>query len=690
VSDDLGRGEAHLNLRGNSTGASRLLAVILVLLLSIPITAMSTEHIDGSVDKPFVLVIALSGGGFRSAAFSYGVLQELSKLRYCVHKFDTQLMVTKLDYDNGDFKCEQFEDNLTRQGNVLQDVDYISAISGGSFAAAHYSLKGIDGFINTFPDVLKKNIENRLYRNLAWPFDPYFFPVRLVVAALDVPWSLITSPLSLFGVPAPSLTGLLLLNGISGIVSIDDAISIYNRQILGGGVKAVTFGDIKEPMRSKLLIHATDLTREKIFTFDKNTIECLLAQNTDDFDKDKGFSHFKNFPLAAALGASAAEPGMFQPYKFSIRNAPEILPPSCSSVYDNTVRGSVLSLVDGGVYENLGLEGMMPYLFHEKTKSKGSGSEKKKILVLVVNAEVDSNYKGDNGGLINILDQSFDTLMGQRTGLSISLYKELFGLFGIDIIELSFNTLWNSNEVRHLTQKAIDTSMVKLFSEFQLKANDPPTVDFVVPNGRFAKAGLQRGDVFTKYGETRVDTTKQLLVAVDSVIDNNLDWTTNLQITVDRTSDGHTSPHTLFLPSRYDDPLRMPDLSEVVASSKADHDLVKELEELKTTFALTINERDTLIKAGKRLVRDKVGEQGGNELLRVINTMLDREFIQDCRQISKPRQQYCWPAGWNANLFKRPLRPRLEEIWQVVKSAYRVVKTASPSVPAAPVATPSP
>src|SRR5262249_16351511 len=158
-------------------------AIILVVLLNIPLTAFGTEYIEGVDDKPFVIAIALSGGGFRSAAFSYGVLQELSKLDYCVQRYGKKIMVTKLQFNSTDFKCDQLGDDYhpPRQGNVLQDADYISAISGGAFAAAYYSLHDVDKFSKSFPDVLEKNIENRLYRNLAWPFDPYFFPVRLVV-----------------------------------------------------------------------------------------------------------------------------------------------------------------------------------------------------------------------------------------------------------------------------------------------------------------------------------------------------------------------------------------------------------------------------------------------------------------------------------------------------------------------------
>ena len=68
---------------------------------------------DRSADLAFVLTF--SGGGTRAAAMAYGVLEELR---------DTQVMVG----------------NQPRR--LLDEVDHISSVSGGSFAAAYYGLQG--------------------------------------------------------------------------------------------------------------------------------------------------------------------------------------------------------------------------------------------------------------------------------------------------------------------------------------------------------------------------------------------------------------------------------------------------------------------------------------------------------------------------------------------------------------------
>src|SRR3990167_1739608 len=66
-------------------------------------------------DPGRVLVwLALSGGGARAAALAYGAMEELEEI--------------KLTGETGG------------GSNLLREVDYISSVSGGSFAAAFYAL----------------------------------------------------------------------------------------------------------------------------------------------------------------------------------------------------------------------------------------------------------------------------------------------------------------------------------------------------------------------------------------------------------------------------------------------------------------------------------------------------------------------------------------------------------------------
>ena len=76
-----------------------------------------------NTDKLFVIV-TFSGGGTRAAALAYGVLEELR--------------ATPIRGSGAD-------------ATLLDEVDVISSVSGGSFTAAYYALRGAKLF-DEFPD----------------------------------------------------------------------------------------------------------------------------------------------------------------------------------------------------------------------------------------------------------------------------------------------------------------------------------------------------------------------------------------------------------------------------------------------------------------------------------------------------------------------------------------------------------
>ena len=71
-----------------------------------------------------LVVLTFSGGGTRAAAFAYGVLEKLR---------DTEIV-----WDG-------------QRRRLLDEVDVISSVSGGSFPAAYYGLFG-DGIFDEFPE----------------------------------------------------------------------------------------------------------------------------------------------------------------------------------------------------------------------------------------------------------------------------------------------------------------------------------------------------------------------------------------------------------------------------------------------------------------------------------------------------------------------------------------------------------
>src|SRR6266568_8551711 len=86
-------------------------------------------------DKDNLVVLAFSGGGTRAAAFSYGVLEFLRR---------TEVVGPK------------------GKGRLLDEVDVITGVSGGSFTALAYGLYGDKLFDEYEQRFLKRNVQGEL------------------------------------------------------------------------------------------------------------------------------------------------------------------------------------------------------------------------------------------------------------------------------------------------------------------------------------------------------------------------------------------------------------------------------------------------------------------------------------------------------------------------------------------------
>ena len=94
-------------------------------------------------DKENLVVLAFSGGGTRAAAFSYGVLEELRR--------------TEIVGSNG---------NRVR---LLEEVDVITGVSGGSFTALAYGLYGEKLFDDYEQRFLKRDVQGDLLSRFLSP-----------------------------------------------------------------------------------------------------------------------------------------------------------------------------------------------------------------------------------------------------------------------------------------------------------------------------------------------------------------------------------------------------------------------------------------------------------------------------------------------------------------------------------------
>ena len=187
----------------------------------------SKQHAPGET----LFLLAFSGGGTRAAALSYGVMEELRDTHY------------------------QLEGKEVR---LLDNVDRISSVSGGSFTSAYYGLYGnkiFDDFEEVF---LKKDIQKSLISGLLNPFN----------------WVKFTN---------------------SGFDRTELAIDHYDKTIFD----KKTFADFRENMPF-IQINATDLNSGQPFIFKQEYFDLLC-------------SDLSSFKVARAVTASSAVPVAFAP-----------------------------------------------------------------------------------------------------------------------------------------------------------------------------------------------------------------------------------------------------------------------------------------------------------------------------------------------------------------------------------------
>lgn len=238
-------------------------------------------------DSDTSITLAFSGGGTRAAALSYGVLKELRESR--------------------------IKDDRT----LLQEVDTISAVSGGSFTAGYYGVYG-DQIFETFEDdFLRKNLESLLFRGFINPF-----------------------------------------NWFSRRGRTDRAIRLYSEKIFGDAV----FADLVKPNSPFIIINASDLGYGTRFAFIQEYFS-LLCSDIDDFS------------VAKAVAASSAVPVLFTPVTLENYSGcenlsePYLLAAREKGIKNQELEFTALSLgsysdkdqkkyvhlADGGITDNLGL-----------------------------------------------------------------------------------------------------------------------------------------------------------------------------------------------------------------------------------------------------------------------------------------------------------------------------------------------
>jgi NTE family protein len=360
-----------------------------------------------------LLMLAFSGGGTRAAALSYGVLEELSRTPV---------------------------DSTGAQHRLLDEVDVISSVSGGSFTAAYYSLWGDRIFSDFETKFLKKDVQT-----------------GLLLRVLS-PWNEVRSASPKF--------------------SRSDLAAEYYDHLLFNGAK---FADLmKQSGRPFLSINATDVASGARFEFTQ-----------DEFDLIG--SDLSQFPISRAVAASSAFPILLSPVILKNYSAEQSVPEPewIKSILDDPTASTrmrfvasqarsygdghrkFIHLLDGGLSDNLGLRGALDRaIAREQSAQVPSVPWKlpRRVALIVVDAHTESDYGWDSKehslsrakllgslGHVAVSHYSFETLelfrevmarlARERTGPRDSSDSQLVEITTY-VIELQFNQLANESDRR--------------------------------------------------------------------------------------------------------------------------------------------------------------------------------------------------------------------------------------------------
>ncbi len=351
-----------------------------------PIThAQANKTISGLETRGsggILLVLTFSGGGSRAAALAYGVLEALNT---------TTLTTT------------------TGKLALLDEVDMISAVSGGSITAAYFGLFGDRLFSDFRSAFLERNVSADLK---------------------DIILS------------AGTLTRL-----SSETFGTGDVLDEYFRQQLFGSATLDKLFDLDGPF---VQINATDLFKGGQFGFTAEQFALIC-------------SDIEQFPVSRAVAASSAVPLIFTPITLTNRagscnyTPPEWLQKGLQekgrhnrrhriavnlSAYLEREAHPYIHLVDGGLADNLGLRAVMDYIVIEgglwNTLRRFNLDSAQDIVVISVDASAllpsqweQSPAEPSNMAILDaatttpLLNNNFETLEYLRSNIS-SWRQELF------------------------------------------------------------------------------------------------------------------------------------------------------------------------------------------------------------------------------------------------------------------------
>lgn len=320
---------------------------------------LGAQHSMGDV----ALFLAFSGGGTRAAALAYGVLEELR---------DTEI------------------GGANAPTRLLDEIDGISSVSGGSFTAAYYALFGDRIFEDFETRFLYRNVQGQLLRQILRPRNWF----RMATTLFD---------------------------------RTELAILYYDDKIFDGA----TFQDLADAGGPPIQINATDLSIGNRFPFIQEQFDFICS----DLSKMK---------VSRAVAASSAVPVLFAPE--TLRNyagrcdfelpawfgdalrSRESDPrrfyiASNLATYLDSGKRRHIHLVDGGISDNLGvranLENVQLFGSLRNRLAVGGLTLPQHLVVVVVNAAT----KPDEGFDLIAASPSIGSILKSVSGVQIHRYN---------------------------------------------------------------------------------------------------------------------------------------------------------------------------------------------------------------------------------------------------------------------------
>ncbi|MCA6122742.1 patatin-like phospholipase family protein [Bradyrhizobium sp. WSM 1704] len=356
-----------------------------------------------SYEDDLLLALSFSGGGTRAAAFSFGVLQELDHTR----------------------------SGAAGSKTLLDRVDFVSGVSGGSITAAYFGLKkraALDDFRERF---LLRNAEEGL-------------KTRISLGNIG--------------------------RALGGGVNDSQFTDWLDSNLFNGA----RFGALPDDRRPRVWINASDIYNRTPFVFGKTSFDALC-------------SDIRSYRVAEAVAASAAVPLAFAPIVLEtfpggcaaplppwlerVRNDPNAQPllRSYAEAQARYRDGSMryVKLLDGGLVDNYGLSGLSIGLLAAQRPyeplSERQAAKLRRILFLVVDAgrgisgDFVQTLEGPNG--VELVSAAADTAIDASVRSSYAAFTTLAddwsgklkrwrcGLSAADRAKLGVGANWKCGDV---------------------------------------------------------------------------------------------------------------------------------------------------------------------------------------------------------------------------------------------------